>query len=132
MSYFQKKLEQFQKKQSNNFSGLSFKGQENRMDSIVSNLANKEFFNFSDGYSQPNNKKAFSEKAFTQRQLRRDYFEENYFSSKFGKKQTKAFDYLNPDQISKETAYLEYRDSYRKQTERALQEEESKKCNEKE
>ena len=124
---FQKKLEQFQKKQSNNFSGLSFKGQENRMDSIVSNLANKEFFNFSDGYSQPNNKKAFSEKAFTQRQLRRDYFEENYFSSKFGKKQTKAFDYLNPDQISKETAYLEYRDSYRKQTERALQEEESKK-----
>lgn len=124
---FQKKLEQFQKKQTNNVSGLSLRGQENRMDSIVSNLANKEFFNFSDGYSQSNNKKTFSEKAFTQRQLRRDYFEENYFSSKFGKKQTKAFDYLNPDQISKETAYLEYRDSYRKQTERALQEEESKK-----
>ena len=124
---FQKKLEQFQKKQNSNFTGSSSHWQEekeNRMDSIVSNLANKEFFHYAD---QSNNKKAFSEKAFTQRQLRRDYFEENSFSSKFRTKQTKAFDYLNPDQISKDTAYLEYRDSYRKQTERALQEEESKK-----
>lgn len=124
---FQKKLEQFQKKQNSNFKGSSSHWQEekeNRMDSIVSNLANKEFFHYAD---QSKNKKAFSEKAFTQRQLRRDYFEENSFSSKFRTKQTKAFDYLNPDQISKDTAYLEYRDSYRKQTERTLQEEESKK-----
>nr|YP_009629495.1 proteolytic subunit 2 of clp protease [Coelastrella saipanensis]AVV61605.1 proteolytic subunit 2 of clp protease [Coelastrella saipanensis] len=124
---FQKKLEQFQKKQYSNLAGSPGLGKgerENRMDSIVSNLANKEFFH---SYDQSNSKKAFSEKAFTQRQLRRDYFEENSFSSKFKTKQTKAFDYLNPDQISKDTAYLEYRDSYRKQTERALQEEESKK-----
>lgn len=111
---FQKKLEQFQKKQNS----------KNHMDSLVSNLANKEFFNDSD---QSNYKKSFSEKALSQRQLRRDYFEENFVSSKYKTKQTKAFDYLNPDQISKDTAYLEYRDSYRKQTERALQEEESKK-----
>ncbi len=124
---FQKKLEQFQKKQYSNLAGSaggSLGERENRMDSIVSNLANKEFFNYSD---QSNKKKTFSEKAFTQRQLRRDYFEENSFSSNFRTKQTKAFDYLNPDQLSKDTAYLEYRDSYRKQTERALQEEESKK-----
>ncbi len=127
---FQKKLEQFQKKQTNHFKLSSTTGQgekENRITSVVSSLANKEFFQFADAYNQSKNKKTFSEKAFTQRQLRRDYFEENSFSSKFKTKQKKAFDYLNPDAISKDTAYLEYRDSYRKQTERALQEEESKK-----
>ena len=64
---FQKKLEQFQKKQNSNFTGSSSHWQEekeNRMDSIVSNLANKEFFHYAD---QSKNKKAFSEKAFTQR-----------------------------------------------------------------
>lgn len=117
-SNFMKKLEQFQKKQSNRFSS------ENNIDSFVSDMANKDLLNF---FETPKNQKNLSEKAFTQRQLRRDYFEENLVSSKFGKKQTTPFDYLNPDQMSKESAYLEYRDSYRKQTERALQEEESKK-----
>lgn len=116
-SNFLKKLEQFQKKQSNLLSS------ENNIDSFVSDVANKDLLNFFDA---PTHQKELSEKAFTQRQLRRDYFDENRFSSKFGKSQS-PFDYLNPDQISKEAAYLEYRDSYRKQTERALQEEESKK-----
>nr|WVD55744.1 ATP-dependent Clp protease proteolytic subunit [Tetradesmus sp. JML-2023c] len=116
-SNFLKKLEQFQKKQSNLLSS------ENKIDSFVSDVANKELLNF---FDTPTHQKELSEKAFTQRQLRRDYFDENRFSSKFGKNQS-SFDYLNPDQMSKEAAYLEYRDSYRKQTERALQEEESKK-----
>lgn len=113
---FAKKLQQFQKKQS--FSS------ENNLDSIVSDIANKDLLNF---FETPKNQKNLSEKAFTQRQLRRDYFDENLFSSKFGKNKNTPFDYLNPDQVSKDAAYLEYRDSYRKQTERALQEEESKK-----
>ena len=116
-SNFLKKLEQFQKKQSNLLSS------ENKIDSFVSDVANKDLLNFFDA---PTHQKELSEKAFTQRQLRRDYFDENRFSSKFGKNQS-SFDYLNPDQMSKEAAYLEYRDSYRKQTERTLQEEESKK-----
>nr|WVD55882.1 ATP-dependent Clp protease proteolytic subunit [Tetradesmus sp. JML-2023a] len=116
-SNFLKKLEQFQKKQSNLLSS------ENNIDSFVSDVANKDLLNFFDA---PTHQKQLSEKAFTQRQLRRDYFDENRFSSKFGKNQS-PFDYLNPDQMSKEAAYLEYRDSYRKQTERTLQEEESKK-----
>jgi len=125
---FQKKFEQFQKKQSTEFmkyTNFAEGEKENRMNSIVSNLANKEYFDFS--YNQGNKKKTLSEKAFTQRQLRRDFFNENAFSSEFKTKQMKSFDYLNPEQISKDAAYLEYRDSYRKQTERALQEEESKK-----
>nr|WVD55960.1 ATP-dependent Clp protease proteolytic subunit [Tetradesmus dimorphus] len=121
-SNFLKKLEQFQKKQSNLFSTCA--AHENNIDSFVSDVANKDLLNF---FDTPSHQKQLSEKAFTQRQLRRDYFEENLFSSKFGKNQKTPFDYLNPDQMSKEAAYLEYRDSYRKQTERALQEEESKK-----
>lgn len=117
MQNFEKKLEYFQKTQSKYFPS------ENNLSSLTSEVANKELLNF---FDNSKNQKQFSEKAFTQRQLRRDYFHENSFSQKFGK-QNSAFDYLNPDQLSKEAAYLEYRDSYRKQTERTLQEEESKK-----
>ena len=115
---FQKKLRQFHSRISS--------GTEGRMDSLISETANKEFLNFVE--NQQNNKN-FSEKAFTQRQLRRDYSQENLFSSKFRSRthsQGTAFDSLNPD-FSKDAAYLEYRDSYRKQTERAFGEEESKK-----
>jgi len=117
MENFGKKLEYFQKTQSKHFSS------ENNLSSLTSEVANKELLNF---FENSQNNQQFSEKAFTQRQLRRDYFYENSFSEKFGK-QNSSFDYLNPDQLSKEAAYLEYRDSYRKQTERTLQEEESKK-----
>jgi ATP-dependent Clp protease protease subunit len=115
---FQKKLQQFHSRVSS--------GTEGKMDSLISETANKEFLNLVE--NQKNNQN-FSEKAFTQRQLRRDYSQENLFSSKFRSRtrsQGTAFDSLNPD-FSKDAAYLEYRDSYRKQTERAFGEEESKK-----
>jgi len=114
---FQKKLEQFRKQS-------SLTSSDDRVDSLVSEMANKDILNF---FETSKNQKNLSEKAFTQRQLRRDYSQENLFSSNFRNKQTAPFNYLNPNQMSKETAYLEYRDSYRKQTEKALQEEESKK-----
>ena len=115
---FQKKLQQFHSRISS--------GTEGNMDSLISETANKEFLNLVE--NQKNNQ-TFSEKAFTQRQLRRDYSQENLFSSKFRSRtrsQGTAFDSLNPD-FSKDAAYLEYRDSYRKQTERTFGEEESKK-----
>jgi ATP-dependent Clp protease protease subunit len=99
-----------------------------KTDFLISETAKKEFFNFLENQK----KLQSSEKAFTQRQLRRDYSQENFFSSqneRAGIQARKAgtpFDSLNPD-FSKEAAYLEYRDSYRKQTERTFQEEESKK-----
>ena len=119
---FQKKLQQFHPRISSS--------QDGRMESMISDTANKEFLNL---LENRNSEKSFSEKAFTQRQLRRDYSQENLFSSKFrSQKRTQGtpFDSLNPDSFgagSKDAAYLEYRDSYRKQTERAFQEEESKK-----
>lgn len=96
----------------------------NQFDFMVSDIANKEFLM---DVESPSNNKMLSEKAFTQRQLRRDYTQENIVSSNRKNKNGTSFNYLNPDQLSKEKAYLEYRDSYRKQTEKALQEEESKK-----
>ena len=62
------------------------------------------------------------EKALAQRQLRKAYSEER-FSYKTSKQKTAS--YLNMD--SSEEAYMEYRDYYRKQTERTFQDEESKK-----
>ena len=115
---FQKKLQQFHPRGSS--------GADGKMNSLISETANKEFLNL---FENQKNEKNFSEKAFTQRQLRRDYSQENLFSSKFRSRtrnQATPFDSLNPD-FSKDAAYLEYRDSYRKQTERTFQEEESKK-----
>jgi ATP-dependent Clp protease protease subunit len=114
---FEKKLRQFRSNVSS--------GKNGQIDSLISDTANKEFLNL---LENQNNLQG-GEKAFTQRQLRRDYSQENFFSSKFRtrtRNQATPFDSLNPD-FSKDAAYLEYRDSYRKQTERAFQEEESKK-----
>lgn len=123
---FQKKLQQFHPRISSS--------QDGRMESLISDIANKEFLNLLENQNSENNFSSRSaEKAFTQRQLRRDYSQENLFSSKFRSQkriQGTPFDSLNPDSFgagSKDAAYLEYRDSYRKQTERAFQEEESKK-----
>nr|YP_009238256.1 proteolytic subunit 2 of clp protease [Chlorotetraedron incus]AMO01134.1 proteolytic subunit 2 of clp protease [Chlorotetraedron incus] len=114
---FAKKLQQLQK--SKNSSNLS---------QLTSELAQKDFF--SQMQNQPMQWNS-SEKALTQRQLRRDYAQEKLFntstfnsSSNITRK--KPSSYLNFD-ASDEAAYLEYRDYYRKQTERSLQEEESKK-----
>nr|YP_009492348.1 proteolytic subunit 2 of clp protease [Stauridium tetras]AWI68962.1 proteolytic subunit 2 of clp protease [Stauridium tetras] len=63
-----------------------------------------------------------TEKAFAQRQLRRDYTKEISFKTK------SSLNYLNLNNYdTTEANYREYRDYYRKQTERSLQDEESKK-----
>jgi ATP-dependent Clp protease protease subunit len=116
---FQKKLEAFR---------MGF-GSGDKMDSVTSELANKDFLRL---YENQKTEKNFSEKAFAQRTLRRDYAQENLFSSNaqgfFNTRGPRTpFDTLNPEMFSKDAAYLQYRDSYRKQTERAFQEEESKK-----
>nr|YP_009491903.1 proteolytic subunit 2 of clp protease [Lacunastrum gracillimum]AWI68025.1 proteolytic subunit 2 of clp protease [Lacunastrum gracillimum] len=72
-----------------------------------------------------------TEKAFTQRQLRRDYTQEMSFkgNAPFAKRRSES-NYLNLNNYNYETTeanYREYRDYYRKQTERSLQDEESKK-----
>lgn len=101
--------------------------QNSRIDSFSSEIANKNFLNCFENQNIEN-QKSFSEKAFAQRILRRDYAQENLFSSNFRScNQKTPFDTLNPDSFSKDAAYLQYRDSYRKQTEQAFQEEESKK-----
>nr|AMN09142.1 proteolytic subunit 2 of clp protease [Rotundella rotunda] len=97
-----------------------YRKDQNTVSHLTSDLAQKDLL--SNLGSQKNQWKA-SEKAFTQRQLRTDYFGENTFSKK---NRTKASSYLNLD-AADESAYLEYRDFYRKQTERSLQDEESKK-----
>jgi ATP-dependent Clp protease protease subunit len=64
-----------------------------------------------------------STKALAQRQLRRNY-SQDYSSSNSMLPKTKSQNYLNS---AEDASYLEYRDYYRKQTERTLQDEESKK-----
>eukprot|EP00879_Flechtneria_rotunda_P000021 GHRR01000032.1.p1 GENE.GHRR01000032.1~~GHRR01000032.1.p1 ORF type:complete len:567 (+),score=-61.96 GHRR01000032.1:374-2074(+) len=140
---FQKKLSELQHRSfgENSNKASNWNSSSSNIDSFVSNMANKELLNLLE--TQKNSiggNKMLCEKAFAQRQLRRDYSQENLFSSTVDGRFDQGFDmsnkrnnyttplnYLNPDQMSKESAYLEYRDSYRKQTERALQEEESKK-----
>jgi ATP-dependent Clp protease protease subunit len=123
-SNLRKKLQQIAPFLNNKVSNNQIHSSNNQFDSMVSDIANKEFLTDLENSSK---NKMMSEKAFTQRQLRRDYTQENMVSSNRRNKNGTSLNYLNPDQISKEKAYLEYRDSYRKQTEKALQEEESKK-----
>lgn len=120
---FQKKLEAFRPFLSNESTN------NNRIDSVTSEIANKDFLRLLENQQKDKN---FSEKAFAQRALRREYSQENLFSSQknstlSSRNPRTPFDILNPEMFSKDAAYLQYRDSYRKQTERAFQEEESKK-----
>nr|AYQ95264.1 proteolytic subunit 2 of clp protease [Trochiscia hystrix] len=74
------------------------------------------------------NKLDFSEKVLTQKKLRKEYKQENILFQNTLKQKSriqKPSSYLNPNSV--EDSYLEYRDYYRKQTERNIQEEESKK-----
>jgi ATP-dependent Clp protease protease subunit len=66
-----------------------------------------------------------TEKALAQRQLRRAYSKENrtILNQSFAGDSS----FLNQTLTNRDEAYMEYRDYYRKQTERTLQEEESKK-----
>ena len=66
-----------------------------------------------------------SKKVIAQRQLRRNYKLDSEMSALMTQK-SKQFDYLSLG-ASDDTSYLEYRDYYRKQTERSLQDEETKK-----
>jgi ATP-dependent Clp protease protease subunit len=109
---FLKKLQQLQKQKNSS-----------NLQKFQTEFAQKEFFS---KMQNQDNQLITSEKALAQRQLRRDYTKEMF--SKFGKP-----NYLNFNAsmgISNEktdASYLEYRDYYRKQTERSLQDEESKK-----
>jgi ATP-dependent Clp protease protease subunit len=64
-------------------------------------------------------------KALTQRELRRSYSEDYNLKNNLTRT-TKSRQYLNLAS-SEDASYLEYRDYYRKQTERTIQDEESKK-----
>ena len=66
-----------------------------------------------------------STKALTQRQMRRNY-SQDYALANVVNTKTNSQNYLNLNS-AEDASYLEYRDYYRKQTERTLQDEESKK-----
>jgi ATP-dependent Clp protease protease subunit len=87
---------------------------------LVSDFAQKDLLS---KLENPSDQLNFAEKAITQRQLRKDFSSENRFSKNSC---NHASSYLNLS-ASEDAAYLEYRDSYRRQAERAIQEEESKK-----
>ena len=100
-------------------------GNNSPMSNIVSDFAQKDLFSTLNS-SSSQWAESSSEKALAQRQLRRAYSKEKFAV----KNNTKLSNYLNLDSGSlanRDEAYMEYRDYYRKQTERTLQEEESKK-----
>jgi ATP-dependent Clp protease protease subunit len=97
------------------------------MNNMVSEKAQKDLFALMDTDQIQSDA---SKKALAQRQLRRGYSQEKKYNEKhyapYGTSyNTKAASYLNLD--ASDEAYSQYRDYYRKQTERVLQEEESKK-----
>lgn len=86
---------------------------------LVSDIGQKDLFqNFDSAQTQWD----FSQKALAQRQLRQAYKGDKNFVSK---SRTSATGYL--DMQTTDEAYMEYRDYYRKQSERTFQDEESKK-----
>jgi ATP-dependent Clp protease, protease subunit len=101
---------------------------------LLSDLAQKDF-----RYASPNNPaqnlQKSSEKALSQRKLRQEYNLDknfslnNYYSEKFAMNtdSLKSFSYLDRSASLGNDGASEFRDYYRKQTERALIEEESKK-----
>lgn len=119
---FLTKLQQLQNQSSlaiNNANIDSFESEKRKsFQSYASRKAQKDFFSkMQEKQIQLSN----TEKAFTQRQLRRDYTKE--MSLNFG-----SSNYLSLNNYeTTEANYKEYRDYYRKQTERSLQDEESKK-----
>lgn len=97
----------------------SHEGAQEKLHKFQSYKAQKEFFSkMQEKQVQLSN----TEKAFAQRQLRRDYAKEMSY------KENGSANYLSLNNYeTTETNYREYRDYYRKQTERSLQDEESKK-----
>jgi ATP-dependent Clp protease protease subunit len=99
------------------------KSQKNsNVSNLVSDLAQKELLSKLE--SRETLLKS-SKKVIAQRQLRRNYKLDYEMSASINQKD-KQFDYLSLG-AGDDASYLEYRDYYRKQTERTLQDEESKK-----
>lgn len=106
------KLTQLQKEKNQKNSNVS---------NLISDVAQKELLA---KLESRENEWESSTKALAQRQLRRNYTQDYSMSNNL--KQTKSQNYLNLG-ATEDASYLEYRDYYRKQTERTLQDEESKK-----
>nr|AYQ94881.1 proteolytic subunit 2 of clp protease [Microspora sp. UTEX LB472] len=111
----------------------------NQFSSLVTDLSQRNLFA---SFEKPTIQMNFTEKAFTQKQLRREYKKTTLLNSKssmsfnLSNKNSnktrinatiKPASYLNGGSLPSEESYMEFRDYYRKQTESALQEEEAKK-----
>ncbi len=129
----QKLLQMFQEYQNiSNVFGLHGNANRNKKDSnktifnLLSNLAQKDFSSKLQSFQKF---EETSEKILSQKNLRRAFSKENNFSllgiDNFSSNYGKSFNYINTG--NKQNVQSEFRDYYRKQTERALIEEESKK-----
>jgi len=93
--------------------------QNSQIDFLTSKLGEE---NFMSGLANPNQNRLDAQKALTQRKLRKDYSKDFGTNSKQSFGQLSNYLDMNADQNT-----MELRDYYRKQTERSLQDEESKK-----
>ncbi len=93
--------------------------QNSQIDFLTSKLGEE---NFMSGLANPNQNRMDAQKALTQRKLRKDYSKDFGTNSKQSFGQLSNYLDMNADQNT-----MELRDYYRKQTERSLQDEESKK-----
>nr|AXZ97188.1 Clp protease proteolytic subunit [Eudorina sp. NIES-3984] len=96
---------------------------------LVNNLSQKEF---AEQLQTPEKMLASSEKALSQRRLKRHYIKERTILPSLGQRTNnslKAYNYLDQNSLNAEGSLRDYsgRSLYRKQTERVIQEEESKK-----
>ena len=107
------KLQQLQKEKIN---------QKNPVENLISDVAQKDLLA---KIEMREKESESSTKALAQRQMRRAY-SNDYGLSQSMAKNKKSQQYLNLN-ATEDASYLEYRDYYRKQTERTLQDEESKK-----
>jgi ATP-dependent Clp protease protease subunit len=114
------KLKQINQQKS---SKKNFKNKE--ISSLIGDFAEKDFFA---KLNNPNNQNNSSEKTLAQRQLKSAYSNDLFplnRSLNSSNNTSQVSNYLNLN--STDEAYMEFRDYYRKQTERTFQEEESKK-----
>lgn len=94
----------------------------NNIENLISDVAQKDLLS---KLESKENEWKTSTKALAQRQLRRNYTQD-YTMSNLQNSKTKTQNSLNLGS-TEDASFLEYRDYYRKQTERTLQDEESKK-----
>lgn len=112
-NHLAEKLKQLQKEKNQKNSNVT---------NLISDIAQKELLS---KLENKENEWESSTKALAQRQIRRNYTQD-YSMSNLKNTRTKSTNYLNLGSTD-DASYLEYRDYYRKQTERTLQDEESKK-----